>query len=334
LKKNKKKILEADEEDLTNGVRTYVLGADSEEERKEWIFLLWKLILDQKAEKEKDGKKKIEFTPAAIAAAANKAANSSASANFGEYKRALLKAEEEALVGERGLWNFFKHKHKVLCLFFVYEVDGLPRLARVYLWALDLILSMFMTVLFLYLALKGANKLTPPEQSALTVTIGISAGFIWKFILSTIYKQEETGARFGLILFLLIIPVVVLLSTMAFFDTKLGSVQALNALIRFFINLGIGYVVETLLLVIGYYILKHHCTCLSLDDRTVANSDIEAARKAIKRAEESAKKRENDVQGQRVQKARRFKRLAEKKKLWNEAGSGKPKKKGYFQLFG
>jgi len=237
-------------------------------------------------------------------------------ATFSKHKEELLRLQESQLVhNKHSVWNWIKHKHTVLSLFFVYEQEGLPRPARFYIFLLDIMMNLFLTLEFDYT--EHQNQFGPYTQSAITISVCVTVGFIIHYIIYKLNKLKNTSIPkiLGFLGLGIVLPLV-LLGITAYYVSKIGGLSmAEDVFTQFGINVVIDWCTDLMILFIAYFVIKNWFSS-DLDDRNIAEDDIKAGKDAIERAEKLAKEHEAKSQASRVRKIKIQRKLRRKKKVW------------------
>jgi len=193
--------------------------------------------------------------------------------------------------GKRSAWNWIKHKHKVTCCFYVFDSWGLPRYARIYLFFLDIILNLFMTLMFEDV---HTNHLNRAQQASITVAVLLVSGVVFRLGLNVVYGYTNLLGKMISLLMLVFLTPLSFIGAMLYYIGIVGVIDAMECMIRFALTLTFAWLFEFIFLLIFYIIAKRYCTnCVALDDRDKMEVHMMHATRVLKHQnQENTRKKE------------------------------------------
>jgi len=254
IEKTKQKIVEKVKK-LNDTRRIYILAASKAEERKVWMFAIWKVILDIQRAK---GSKGIKSSPQSIEAAAEELVNLNHAAN---HQDALRQIHDNQLEAKRSVWNWLKHKHKLISLRHDHARMGLPWPARVYLFCVDLIFNLFFT-----LTIKSEFNYTLLEQFYIAVPTLLFVSWVLRLWIFRLLDWHP-AFKFSSLLFLIILLPVSFILGSTMYIIQIGNSATGVAGIQIAINMFLSWVIELILLFVVYYIVSYCFKWITLDDK-------------------------------------------------------------------
>jgi len=111
---------------------------------------------------------------------------------------------------------------------------------------------------------------TRPQQSAVVITVLLSAGFLFRFAISGLYGELPILSRAWRIFLVVFAAPGSFIGAMLYYLGILGIIAADEAMIRFVINISFSWFFEFVILIFIYGFTTHLCPrCFNFQDRDI-----------------------------------------------------------------
>lgn len=214
--------------------------------------------------------------------------------NVDDYKIDILRKEEES----HTMLNWIRHKHKLLCLYYVFSQNGLPRKARLFLFFFGVVWNLFWTIFFVHIVSKYKEVI----QSTVTITTSQLISIIMRYAMLSLYSQKNEKTKIIMVILIItIIPISFVIPTIYYLST-IGKEKLGLSIVRFCVNMLVGFVIEFVGLSIAYQILTKYFPSIKLDDSEISNDDFNAILNIFRRAESI--RNNHEIKNERIHKFR------------------------------
>jgi hypothetical protein len=296
-----------------------ILKFSDKDARNHWINMIYSTIQDTKTKIK--SLSVINSNPHRIDKAFKKFIDSVYTGEVDDYKIDILEQKTEPYT----MFNWIKHKHKILCLYYVFSQDEFksPRSPRIFLFLFDIIWNLFWVIFFVHVVTEYKDVI----QSLVTISTSQIVGIVMRYLILSFYrhnndehksdkqnsdehkrdehKSDEQNSDehmidrhnygwfkiFQFVMIVIIIPVSFIIFII-YHLFIIGTIKTNIIFIKFAINIFIGFVVECLGLSIMYSILSKYFPTIILNDSEMSMNDYDAILSIFKKTDKSSNDKE------------------------------------------